>query len=63
MYRFWVFVHLVGVVGFLVTHGVSMWIVACREYAEDPVFRTRFRQEIEAVRKVSGAFTASAQIS
>ncbi|HVF08945.1 MAG TPA: hypothetical protein VNC60_10240 [Actinomycetota bacterium] len=25
MYRFWVFVHLVGVVGFLVTHGVSMW--------------------------------------
>ncbi|MDH6610582.1 outer membrane protein assembly factor BamB/predicted Ser/Thr protein kinase [Streptomyces sp. SAI-208] len=28
------------------------------QYAEDPVFRTRFRQEIEAVRKVSGAFTA-----
>ena len=25
MYRFWVFVHLVGVVGFLVTHGVSIW--------------------------------------
>ena len=25
MYRFWVFVHLVGVTGFLVTHGVSMW--------------------------------------
>jgi hypothetical protein len=25
MYRFWVFMHLVGVVGFLVTHGVSMW--------------------------------------
>jgi hypothetical protein len=25
MYRFWVFVHLVGVVGFLVMHGVSMW--------------------------------------
>lgn len=25
MYRFWVFVHLVGVAGFLVTHGVSMW--------------------------------------
>ncbi len=25
MYRFWVFVHLGGVVGFLVTHGVSMW--------------------------------------
>jgi hypothetical protein len=25
VYRFWVFVHLVGVVGFLVTHGVSMW--------------------------------------
>jgi cytochrome bd-type quinol oxidase subunit 2 len=25
MYRLWVFVHLVGVVGFLVTHGVSMW--------------------------------------
>ncbi|MEU9730019.1 serine/threonine-protein kinase [Streptomyces sp. NPDC048002] len=28
------------------------------QYAEDTVFRTRFRQEIEAVRKVSGAFTA-----
>jgi Predicted integral membrane protein (DUF2269) len=25
MYRFWVFVHLVGVAGFLATHGVSMW--------------------------------------
>jgi hypothetical protein len=25
MYRLWVFVHLIGVVGFLVTHGVSMW--------------------------------------
>ena len=25
MYRFWVFVHLVGVTGFLLTHGVSMW--------------------------------------
>ncbi|WP_055525089.1 protein kinase domain-containing protein [Streptomyces graminilatus] len=28
------------------------------QYAEDSVFRARFRQEIEAVRKVSGAFTA-----
>ncbi|MGW5638605.1 protein kinase domain-containing protein [Streptomyces sp. NPDC003832] len=28
------------------------------QYAADPVFRTRFRQEIEAARKVSGAFTA-----
>ncbi|MEV5727828.1 protein kinase [Streptomyces pharetrae] len=28
------------------------------QYAQDPVFRARFRQEIEAVRKVSGAFTA-----
>ncbi|CAM5353235.1 MULTISPECIES: serine/threonine-protein kinase [Streptomyces] len=28
------------------------------QYAEDPVFRTRFRQEIAAVRKVSGVFTA-----
>ncbi|RZU25298.1 serine/threonine-protein kinase [Streptomyces sp. BK239] len=28
------------------------------QYAEDAVFRTRFRQEIDAVRKVSGAFTA-----
>ncbi len=28
------------------------------QYAADPVFRARFRQEIEAVRKVSGAFTA-----
>lgn len=25
MYRFWVFVHLVGVAGFLVAHAVSMW--------------------------------------
>ncbi|EMF55507.1 serine/threonine-protein kinase [Streptomyces bottropensis] len=29
------------------------------QYAQDPVFRSRFRQEIEAVRKVSGAFTAA----
>ncbi|MFH0176882.1 PQQ-binding-like beta-propeller repeat protein [Streptomyces cacaoi] len=28
------------------------------QYAEDKVFRARFRQEIEVVRKVSGAFTA-----
>ncbi|MET9500278.1 PQQ-binding-like beta-propeller repeat protein [Streptomyces sp. NPDC006622] len=28
------------------------------QYAADAVFRTRFRQEIEAVRRVSGAFTA-----
>ncbi|WP_369222238.1 protein kinase [Streptomyces sp. R39] len=28
------------------------------QYAEDTVFRARFRQEIEAVRRVSGAFTA-----
>ncbi|MFC9284547.1 PQQ-binding-like beta-propeller repeat protein [Streptomyces collinus] len=28
------------------------------QYAEDPVFRVRFRQEIAAVRRVSGAFTA-----
>ncbi|MGW2571189.1 protein kinase domain-containing protein, partial [Streptomyces sp. NPDC001537] len=28
------------------------------QYAEDKVFRARFRQEIAAVRKVSGAFTA-----
>ncbi|MFI2436932.1 PQQ-binding-like beta-propeller repeat protein [Streptomyces sp. NPDC018693] len=28
------------------------------QYAEDPVFRARFQQEIAAVRKVSGAFTA-----
>ncbi|WP_033325439.1 protein kinase domain-containing protein [Streptomyces yerevanensis] len=28
------------------------------QYAADGVFRARFRQEIEAVRKVSGAFTA-----
>jgi hypothetical protein len=25
MYEVWVFVHLVGVAGFLITHGVSMW--------------------------------------
>lgn len=29
------------------------------QYAQDPEFRTRFRQEIEAARRVSGAFTAS----
>ncbi|WP_340380564.1 PQQ-binding-like beta-propeller repeat protein [Streptomyces sp. SS7] len=28
------------------------------QYAQDGIFRARFRQEIEAVRKVSGAFTA-----
>ncbi|MFJ4685109.1 PQQ-binding-like beta-propeller repeat protein [Streptomyces sp. NPDC088789] len=28
------------------------------QYAADPVFRARFRQEIEAARRVSGAFTA-----
>ncbi|MEU0118951.1 PQQ-binding-like beta-propeller repeat protein [Streptomyces bobili] len=28
------------------------------QYAEDKIFRARFRQEIEAVRRVSGAFTA-----
>ncbi|KMS69693.1 hypothetical protein ACM01_33880 [Streptomyces viridochromogenes] len=28
------------------------------QYAHDEVFRTRFRQEIDAVRKVSGVFTA-----
>ncbi|WP_049576616.1 protein kinase domain-containing protein [Streptomyces sp. SBT349] len=28
------------------------------EYAEDPGFRTRFRREVAAVRRVSGAFTA-----
>jgi len=27
VYRFWVFLHLIGVAGFLVTHGVSMWAV------------------------------------
>jgi hypothetical protein len=25
VYRVWVFVHLLGVVGFLLTHGVAMW--------------------------------------
>ena len=36
MYRLWVFVHLVGVVGFLVTHGVSMWaLFAVRAVDED----------------------------
>ncbi|WP_037861741.1 protein kinase domain-containing protein [Streptomyces sp. NRRL S-340] len=29
------------------------------EYAQDSVFRTRFRHEIEAARRVSGAFTAA----
>jgi len=36
MYRFWVFVHLVGVVGFLITHGVSMWAMfAVRAAGQD----------------------------
>src|SRR5690242_10117308 len=29
------------------------------EFAEDPGFRARFRQEVVAARQVSGAFTAS----
>ncbi|WP_233416655.1 serine/threonine-protein kinase, partial [Streptomyces sp. N35] len=29
------------------------------QYAGDPVFRTRFRQEVAAARRVSGAFTAA----
>ncbi|MER5514710.1 protein kinase [Streptomyces sp. NPDC002763] len=29
------------------------------QYAQDPVFRARFRQEVEAARRVSGAFTAA----
>ncbi|ULR50098.1 protein kinase domain-containing protein [Streptomyces deccanensis] len=29
------------------------------QYAQDAVFRSRFRQEIDAVRRVSGAFTAA----
>ncbi|MDT0308902.1 serine/threonine-protein kinase [Streptomyces sp. DSM 44917] len=29
-----------------------------REYAQDPGFRKRFRREVEAARRVSGAFTA-----
>ncbi|MGY5045165.1 protein kinase domain-containing protein [Streptomyces sp. 900105755] len=36
---------------------VAVKVVHAR-YAEDPVFRARFRQEIEAARRVSGAFTA-----
>lgn len=36
MYRFWVFVHLVGVVGFLLTHGVAMWTMfAVRAVGKD----------------------------
>lgn len=36
MYRLWVFVHLVGVVGFLATHGVSMWTMfAVRAVGKD----------------------------
>ncbi|WP_282791427.1 hypothetical protein [Streptomyces sp. CC224B] len=29
------------------------------EYADDPLFRARFRREVAAARRVSGAFTAS----
>ncbi|MEU9335667.1 PQQ-binding-like beta-propeller repeat protein [Streptomyces sp. NPDC048290] len=36
---------------------VAVKVVHAR-YAADPVFRARFRQEIEAARRVSGAFTA-----
>ncbi|MFF3195119.1 protein kinase domain-containing protein [Streptomyces misionensis] len=37
---------------------VAVKVVHAR-YAQDPVFRARFRQEIEAARRVSGAFTAA----
>ncbi|MFI6941122.1 PQQ-binding-like beta-propeller repeat protein [Streptomyces sp. NPDC050418] len=33
--------------------------VVHEQYAGDPVFRTRFRQEVAAARRVSGAFTAA----
>lgn len=34
MYEVWVFVHLVGVAGFLVTHGVAMWALFAVRAAE-----------------------------
>ena len=37
---------------------VAVKVVHAR-YAQDPVFRARFRQEIEVARRVSGAFTAA----
>ncbi|MGW4600143.1 protein kinase domain-containing protein [Streptomyces sp. NPDC004457] len=33
--------------------------VVHQQYADDPDFRARFRQEVEAARRVSGAFTAA----
>ena len=36
MYQFWVFVHLVGVFGFLAAHGVSIAITFCLRKERDP---------------------------
>lgn len=36
MYRFWVFVHVLGVAGFLVTHGVSIYVTLRLPRERDP---------------------------
>src|SRR5438093_2900212 len=36
MYRWWVFVHVVGVFGFLVSHGVSMYVTFELRGTRDP---------------------------
>lgn len=42
------------------TSGLRLAVkVVHAQYAQDPEFRGRFRQEIAAARRVSGAFTAS----
>ena len=42
------------------TSGMKLAVkVVHTEFAKDPEFRGRFRQEVAAARKVSGAFTAS----
>lgn len=37
--------------GLMRRHGVSMWIVACREYAEDPVFSSLVSPSVMAARR------------
>jgi len=52
MYRIWVFVHLVGVAGFLVTHGVSMWaLFAVRAAGTD---RDRILEWCETSKRTTG---------
>jgi len=49
--RWWVFIHIVGVAGFLASHGVSMWVAFA-------VRRERDRGRIEHLLQLSGASLA-----